>query len=162
MFHPTTRRAWVGRTLRMWDFNNSCERCARQWREEWDLCQGCQSEKVGHWCLLSKWQLAVGVPHHRLLGSRGKVVSFAGDRGDQELALYPLQPPNWTAVWPAGGKCTVQRQALLAWEESCRSWELSGKYWQLLLFWFGKQLMHGLFSCAVMVAGLYMLFVVVW
>lgn len=78
--------------------------------------------------------------------------------GDQELALYPLHPPNCTAVWPAGGKCTVQRQALLAWEESCRSWELSGKHWQLVLFRFGNQLMHGLFSCAVRVAGLCMLF----
>lgn len=158
LFHPAARRAWVGRTLRMWEFNNSHQRCARQWKEEWDLCQRCQLGKVDHWCLLSKWQLPVGVPHQRLPGSSRKVVNFFGDRGDQELALYPLHPPNYTALWPAGGKCTVQRQALLAWEESCRSWELSGKHWQLVLFRFGNQLMHGLFSCAVRVAGLCMLF----
>lgn len=80
LFHPAARRVQVGRTLRMWEFNNSRQRCARQWKEEWDLCQRCQSEKVGRWCLLSKWQLPVGVPRLRLLGSRGKIVSLVGDR----------------------------------------------------------------------------------
>lgn len=82
----------------------------RQYKEEWDLCQRCQKKKIGHWCLLSKWQLPVGVLHQRLLRSSGKVVNFVDDGGDWELVLYPPHPHNCTAARPAGGKCSVQRR----------------------------------------------------
>lgn len=138
----------------MWEFNNSHQRCARQWREGVGPLPEVSVREGG--------SLMPSIKVTTLSRSSWSEVAWEHWKSSQFCSDGVIR--SWHCIH--GTLPTVLLYDLLVGKALCkdrlcwhgRSSAEVGKFWQLVLFWFGNQLMHGLLSCVVRVAGLYMLF----